>query len=74
MVFVHSRKDTVKTAEMLVQKAQEEQILDLLSPQEHPRFELTKKELTSSRNREMKDLFNKGFGQVGSLQERTTVC
>lgn len=62
MVFVHSRKETVKTAEMLVQRAQEEQILDLFSPQEHPRYEITKKELASSRNRELKDLYNKGFG------------
>lgn len=64
MVFVHSRKETVKTAEMLVQRAQEKQMLDLFVPDEHPRFELSKRELASSRNREMKDLFNKGFGCV----------
>lgn len=64
MVFVHSRKETVKTAEMLYQRAQEEQLTEFFAPQEHPQYELFKREMASSRNREMKDLFSKGFGCV----------
>jgi replicative superfamily II helicase len=63
MVFVHSRKDTVKTAEMLRFRFQEEEdLLELIDPKSHPRFELYKRDLISSRNREMKELMELGFG------------
>lgn len=64
MVFVHARKDTVKTSEMLKEKAQGEDMLDLLDPRDHERWFGFKKEMASSRNREMKDLAESGFGLV----------
>ncbi|GAA5961591.1 hypothetical protein JCM3765_002639 [Sporobolomyces pararoseus] len=65
MVFVHARKDTVKTAQMLREKAQAEGILDLLDPaavETNDKWTGFKRDLASSRNREMKDLAASGFG------------
>jgi hypothetical protein len=66
MVFVHARKDTVKTAQMLREKAIEEGILDLIDPaaaeDTNGKLQGFKRDLGASRNREMKDLANSGFG------------
>ena len=62
MVFVHARKETVKTAQVLREKAQADGILELFDPSEHPRSDLFKREVAQSRNREMKELFGVGFG------------
>ncbi|GAA5976618.1 hypothetical protein JCM5350_006700 [Sporobolomyces pararoseus] len=65
MVFVHARKDTVKTAQTLREKAQAEGILDLLDPtavETNDKWTGFKRDLASSRNREMKDLAASGFG------------
>lgn len=62
MVFVHARKDTVKTAQMLREKAQEEGIMDLLDPSGDEKFMSFKRDLAGSRNREMKELAGLGFG------------
>ena len=66
MVFVHARKDTVKTAQMLREKAIEEGILDLIDPaaaeDTNGKLQGFKRDLAASRNREMKDLANSGFG------------
>ncbi|GAA5924697.1 uncharacterized protein JCM15063_005710 [Sporobolomyces koalae] len=65
MVFVHARKDTVKTAQMLREKAQAEGILDLLDPsasETNDQWTGFKRDLATSRNREMKDLAASGFG------------
>ncbi|KAH8915667.1 Sec63-domain-containing protein [Atractiella rhizophila] len=63
MVFVHARKETVKTAQTLREKAlQEEGMLDLLMPDEHPKYGLFKKEASASRNKELKELMAMGFG------------
>ncbi|GAA5891840.1 hypothetical protein JCM5296_003246 [Sporobolomyces johnsonii] len=65
MVFVHARKDTVKTAQMLREKAQAEGILDLLDPsatESNDKWLGFKRDLASSRNREMKELAASGFG------------
>ncbi|KAF9918433.1 hypothetical protein BX616_008873 [Lobosporangium transversale] len=62
MVFVHSRKDTVKTAQMLKQKANDEDEAIFFDTSSHPQHEIKKRELAKSRNREMKELFNYGFG------------
>lgn len=66
MVFVHARKDTVKTAQMLREKAQEEGLVDLLDPREHPGFAGWQRDLGGSRNREMKELAALGFGSVSA--------
>ncbi|KAF9171872.1 hypothetical protein BGX20_006778 [Mortierella sp. AD010] len=62
MVFVHSRKDTVKTAQMLKQKAGDEDEAIFFDPSGDPQFELKRKELAKSKNREMKELYDYGFG------------
>lgn len=64
MVFVHARKETVKTAQMLRELANAEGIADFFNAgkEDHPRLDYFKKELGQSRNREMKELFDHGFG------------
>ncbi|XP_074317082.1 DExH-box ATP-dependent RNA helicase DExH14 [Silene latifolia] len=62
MVFVHSRKDTVKTAERLVELARESDNLELFQNETHPQFHLIKKEVVKSRNKELVQLFDSGFG------------
>ena len=62
MVFVHSRKDTVKTAKRLYEMAMDDQCWDLFDPQNHPRYSLAVQEMGRSKARELRDLFPKGFG------------
>lgn len=62
MVFVHSRKDTVKTARRLYEMAQDDQCWDLFDPQYHPRYATAVQEMGRSKARELRDLFPKGFG------------
>ncbi|SGY69108.1 BQ5605_C004g02960 [Microbotryum silenes-dioicae] len=62
MVFVHARKDTVKTAQTFQEKAQGEGIRDLLDPNENEKWPGFKRDLAASRNREMKELAAQGFG------------
>ena len=66
MVFVHARKDTVKTAQTLREKAIAEGIIDLLDPSAgddtNSKWQGFKRDLAGSRNREMKELAASGFG------------
>lgn len=62
MVFVHSRKDTVKTARRLYDMAMEEQCTDLFDPTEHPRYELAVRDMKQSKGRELRELLGKGMG------------
>ncbi|GAA5829196.1 hypothetical protein JCM11251_004156 [Rhodosporidiobolus azoricus] len=65
MVFVHARKETVKTAQMLREKAVAEGIADLLDPTGEEvanKWQGFKRDLSSSRNRELKELAAGGFG------------
>src|SRR5690554_6509528 len=62
MVFVHARKDTVKTAQMLREKAASEGELEFFDASDDPQYELKKRDLARSKNREMKELFQYGFG------------
>lgn len=64
MVFVHARKDTVKTAQTLREKAAAEGISDLLDPNDNERYHGFKRDMDKSRNREMKELAAYGFGWV----------
>ncbi|PON70319.1 Activating signal cointegrator 1 complex subunit [Trema orientale] len=57
MVFVHSRKDTAKTAEKLVELARRFEDLDLFSNDTHPQSSLVKKEVIKSRNKDLVELF-----------------
>lgn len=62
MVFVHARKETVKSAQALREAALGDGTLDEFSCQEHPNFSLFRRDIGTSRNKEMKELFNDGFG------------
>ncbi|KAG0246557.1 Sec63 Brl domain-containing protein [Mortierella sp. GBAus27b] len=75
MVFVHARKDTVKTAQMLKQKAGDEDELIFFDTSTDPQYDLKKKELARSKNREMKELFQYGFGihHAGMLRADRTL-
>jgi len=75
MVFVHARKDTVKTAQMLKEKANDEGELEFFDTSNDPQHELKKRDLARSKNREMKELFNYGFGihHAGMLRTDRTL-
>jgi antiviral helicase SLH1 len=62
MVFVHARKETVKTALALKEAATNDGSLEDLSCEEHPQWQLFRRQIGESRNREMKQLFDNGFG------------
>lgn len=62
MVFVHSRKDTVKSAESLKELATQDGDLEIFSCQENPQFEFYRRDIGRSKNKEMKQLFDLGFG------------
>lgn len=62
MVFVHARKETVKTAEKLKEMAQMEGNPEDFDPRSHPQFDFFRREVGLSRNKEMKQLFEYGFG------------
>jgi antiviral helicase SLH1 len=62
MVFVHARKETVKTAQKLKEMATEEGGLDAFDTRDHPKFQFYRRDVGTSRNKEMKELFDYGFG------------
>jgi antiviral helicase SLH1 len=62
MVFVHSRKDTVNTANTFFQFAMEEGCVDLLDPQFHPQYDQAVQAMQKSRGKELRQLFKNGFG------------
>eukprot|EP00897_Mesotaenium_endlicherianum_P001872 jgi/Mesen1/1712/ME000138S00568 len=75
MVFVHSRKDTVKTARILVEIAQKHAESGLFDCADHPMFGLMKKDVAKSRNRELAELFDSGLGihHAGMLRSDRTL-
>jgi replicative superfamily II helicase len=62
MIFVHSRKDTVKTAQDLRQEALMRGLISDLSIKEDPLYGIYVKEVQKSRNKELKELFEYGMG------------
>ncbi|KAG6817216.1 hypothetical protein H0H87_011574 [Tephrocybe sp. NHM501043] len=62
MVFVHARKETVKTALALQEAALAEGSNDDFSCEDHPQYAFFRKSIGESRNKEMKQLFDNGFG------------
>lgn len=62
MVFVHARKETVKSALALREAIIDDGKADAFDPTEHPKFEAFRREISTSRNKEMKELFDQGFG------------
>lgn len=62
MVFVHSRKDTVKTARQLHETATEQGVADLLDPSSHPEYGNAVRDAKQSKGREIRELISKGMG------------
>ncbi|KAJ1667675.1 activating signal cointegrator 1 complex subunit 3 [Coemansia sp. RSA 1813] len=62
MVFVHARKDTVKTAQTLRELAMADGTMDqFLPPDDQPPMPRLLERVQKSHNRELKDLFHSGF-------------
>ena len=62
MVFVHARKETVKAALALQEAATIEGSLEEFSCEENPQWSLFRRQIGESRNKEMRQLFDSGFG------------
>lgn len=62
MVFVHARKETVKAALALKESATIDGCLDDFSCEDHPSYGLFRRDISESRNQEMRQLFDFGFG------------
>ncbi|BFZ53989.1 Putative steryl acetyl hydrolase mug81 [Savitreella phatthalungensis] len=62
MVFVHARKATVRTAQTLLEMAINNKDDVDFDPSEHPMFDIGKRDVGRSKNRELRELFVKGFG------------
>jgi len=62
MVFVHSRKDTVKTARQLLEMAQEQGVSDLFDPSSHEGYTNAVRDVKTSKGREIRELVAKGMG------------
>ncbi|KAH8118593.1 Sec63-domain-containing protein [Phellopilus nigrolimitatus] len=62
MVFVHARKETVKTALALKEAALAEGTSEDFSCEAHETWGLFRREVGQSRNKEMRELFDHGFG------------
>jgi replicative superfamily II helicase len=75
MVFVHSRKDTVKSAQSLLEEAKDENLEDLFSCKDEEQYNLAWRDVQKSRNRELKELFESGLGihHAGMLRSDRTL-
>ncbi|KAG9317584.1 Sec63-domain-containing protein [Chiua virens] len=62
MVFVHARKETVNAALSLKEAANIDGSLDDYSCQDHPRWDMFRRSIGESTNKEMKQLFDNGLG------------
>lgn len=62
MVFVHARKETVKAAQALKESATADGCLDDFNCEDHPSYRLFRRDIAESRNQEMRQLFDFGFG------------
>ena len=62
MVFVHARKETVGAARALKEAASLEGTLDDYNCQDHPQWGIFRRNIGESHNKEMKQLFDDGFG------------
>lgn len=71
MVFVHSRKDTVKTARRLYDMAMEEQCTDLFDPTDHPHYDLAVRDMKQSKAKELRELLGKGMGTHHAGMQRS---
>lgn len=62
MVFGHSRKDTLKTAQDLYKEAMDQACTDLFDAKYHEGYERAVRDMKNSRGRELRELLPKGMG------------
>jgi activating signal cointegrator complex subunit 3 len=62
MIFVHSRRDTVKTANFLIDAARKENTLPFFDASENPSYSSSEKKIMRSRNSDLTQMFQYGFG------------
>ena len=62
MVFVHARKETVKSAMALKEAALSEGLIDDFICEDHPNYYNLRRDVGNSKNKELKQLFDFGFG------------
>lgn len=74
MVFVHSRKDTVKTSRTYISMAQNHGDIDLFNCEQNSSHATHSREMTKFKNKDMKELFQHGFGvhHAGMLRAERT--
>ncbi|KAG0171135.1 hypothetical protein DFQ28_003899 [Apophysomyces sp. BC1034] len=75
MVFVHARKETVKTAQMLKEEMLNDGVADFFDCSQEPKFKNYARDITKSRNKELKELFSNGLGihHAGMLRSDRTL-
>ncbi|KAL7665431.1 RNA helicase [[Candida] zeylanoides] len=72
MVFVHSRKDTAKSAQTFAEMARGDGDADLFDCSQNESYERLRREVGgANRNRELKELFPLGFGVHHAGMQRT---
>ncbi|XP_028968689.1 activating signal cointegrator 1 complex subunit 3 [Galendromus occidentalis] len=71
MVFVHSRNNTIRSAGAMRDIASEHGKLEFFLQNNHPQYSLLEKNLASSRNKKLQELFRVGFGfhHAGMLRQ-----
>ncbi|CAN6668065.1 RQC trigger complex helicase Slh1p [Trichomonascus vanleenenianus] len=62
MVFVHSRKDTIRTARSFISRAQDLGDTSLFDCSENEKYDYYKREMSKFKNKDMRELFQFGFG------------
>lgn len=62
MVFLHSRKDTYKTAMDLYERSMLDGCFDLFNPGNHENYASAMRDMKSSRGKELRELVPKGMG------------
>jgi len=62
MVFVHSRKDTAKTARTLLELAERDNTTGVFDVSEHAQYDMQHRVVEKSKNKELRELFVGGFG------------
>ncbi|KAK7206302.1 Sec63 Brl domain-containing protein [Myxozyma melibiosi] len=62
MVFVHSRKDTMKTVKMLKEMAMSEGDMDLFDATMHPKYRSASADMMRSKNKDIREIFKDGLG------------
>ncbi|KAF6009316.1 hypothetical protein HII13_003392 [Brettanomyces bruxellensis] len=62
MVFVHSRKDTVRTARTFIHMAEEQSMSGYFDCSDSAKYDLFEREMGKNKNKDVRELFKGGFG------------